>query len=153
LAIRAVSILKDVDLLILGTGEARDEFERLGKELMPGRLKIMGVPHSEVAHYYKSADCFTLPSLGEPFGIVYIEAMAAGLPCVGTDDRTRREIIGNAGYVCDVENAEEYAKTLEKALEKNWGAIPVQQASNYDYSIIGEKYLRMIERIVSKGLN
>lgn len=148
LAIEAVSKLQNVDLLILGYGEAKEEFEQLGKKLMPGRLKIIGVPHTEIAYYYKSADLFTLASLKEPFGIVYIEAMAAGLPCVTTDDETRREIIGNAGFVCNVENAEDYADTIRRALNTDWKNHPYERACCYDYSVIGAKYTEMIEKLL-----
>ena len=147
LAIEAVSKLSNVDLLILGSGEAKEEFEQLGRKLMPGRLKVIGVPHTEIVHYYKSADVFTLASLKEPFGIVYIEAMAAGLPCVTTDDETRREIIGNAGLTCDVENVSEYAETIRKALYMDWGDKPQKRAALYDYSIIGKKYMDFIEEM------
>jgi glycosyltransferase involved in cell wall biosynthesis len=148
LTIQAVSKLANVDLLILGYGESKEQFEMMGEQLMPGRLKIMGVPHNDVVHYYKSADCFALPSLGEPFGIVYIEAMASGLPCIGTDDKTRREIIGEAGFVCNVEDAYEYADTINKALNIDWNGKPLRRAELYDYSIIGEKYCEMIEKML-----
>ena len=148
LVIEAVSKLQNVDLLILGYGEAKEEFEQLGDKLMPERLKILGVPHTEMAYYYKSADVFTLASLKEPFGIVYIEAMAAGLPCVTTDDETRREIVGNAGYTCNVENADEYAETIKRALCTEWGEKPEQRAALYDYDIIGKRYIDLIEEIV-----
>lgn len=148
LAIAAVSKLHNVDLLILGYGEAKAELEQLGDKLMPGRLKILGVPHTEMVYYYKSADVFTLASLKEPFGIVYIEAMASGLPCVTTDDETRREIIGNAGYTCNVENPDEYAEALGKALCTDWGEKPEQRAALYDYDIIGKKYVDLIEEII-----
>lgn len=148
LVIEAVSKLSDVDLLILGNGEAKGEFEQLGNKLMPGRMKIFGVSHKEMVYYYKSADVFTLASLKEPFGIVYIEAMASGLPCVTTNDETRREIIGDAGLTCDVENAKEYAETIRKALCIEWGEKPRQRAALYDYSNIGKRYKELIEEII-----
>lgn len=148
LAIEAVSKLQNVDLLILGYGEAKAEFEQLGDKIMPGRLKILGVPHTEMVYYYKSADVFTLASLKEPFGIVYIEAMASGLPCVATDDETRREIIGDAGYTCNVENPDEYAETIRRALCTEWGEKPKQRAALYDYAIIGKRYVDLIEEII-----
>ena len=105
------------------------------------------IPHSEIVRYYKSADVFTLPSLDEPFGIVYIEALASGLPCVATDDAARREIIGEAGVVCDVEDADAYAEAFRKALVTDWGNKPLEQAKKFDYSVVGEKYYQMIGKI------
>jgi glycosyltransferase involved in cell wall biosynthesis len=39
--------------------------------------------HGEVAAFYAAADVFVLPSMKEPYGTVYGEAMAAGLPVIG----------------------------------------------------------------------
>lgn len=148
LAIYAVAELADVDLLILGKGEAESEFLELANKIMHGRCLIMNVNYMEMPYYYKSADLFTLPSIGEPFGIVYIEAMACGLPVVATDDEVRREIIDNAGILCDVENRDEYAAAIREALDKDWGDLPQKRASVYDYNVIGEQYHQLIEELI-----
>lgn len=148
LTINAVAELQNVDLLILGEGEAEPEFRELADRVIPGRWMIKSVNYMEVACYYKSADLFALPSRGEPFGIVYLEAMACGLPVVGTDDEVRREIIGDAGLVCDVENQKEYAKAIKKALDKDWKDKPKKRAELYDYRIVGEKYHQLIEELI-----
>lgn len=150
LAIEAVARLPHVDLLILGNGESKDYFQKLGTEKMPGRIQIKSVHYTEMPAYYKSADLFTLPSLGEPFGIVYIEAMACGLPVVAPDDEVRREIIKDAGILCNVENPEEYASAIKKALEISWGDIPRKRAEKYDYNVIGEQYHQLIENLIRK---
>src|SRR5690606_15323918 len=49
-----------------------------GRVVMHGRL-----PVSEVAALYQAADAFVLPSIKEPYGTVYGEAMTFGLPVVG----------------------------------------------------------------------
>jgi hypothetical protein len=57
---------------------------RLGGTDLAGRVVVHGpVTRSEVASFYASADVFVLPSYREPYGTVYGEAMAAGLPVVG----------------------------------------------------------------------
>lgn len=150
LAIEALSVLPDTDLLILGSGEAKEYFQRLGNAKMAGRLEIKSVHYTEMPFYYKSADVFTLPSIREPFGIVYIEAMACGLPVVATDDEVRREIIGDAGILCNVENAEEYAAAIRQALDREWGDIPLRRAHRYSYDVVGEEYHRLIEELMAK---
>jgi glycosyltransferase involved in cell wall biosynthesis len=57
---------------------------RLARPDLAGRVMVHGpVPAEQVAALYREADVFVLPSLREPFGTVWGEAMAAGLPVVG----------------------------------------------------------------------
>jgi glycosyltransferase involved in cell wall biosynthesis len=57
---------------------------RLGRPDLAGRVVVHGpITRGEVASLYASADVFVLPSYREPYGTVYGEAMAAGLPVVG----------------------------------------------------------------------
>ncbi|WP_338081116.1 glycosyltransferase [Cryptosporangium phraense] len=59
---------------------------RLTRPDLDGRVKTHGlVSPAEVVGYYRSADVFALASLREPYGTVYSEAMAEGLPVVGWD--------------------------------------------------------------------
>ena len=63
---------------------ARRIHERLQRADLAGRVVIHGpLPTTEVARLYAAADVFVLPSTREPYGTVYGEAMAAGLPVVG----------------------------------------------------------------------
>jgi glycosyltransferase involved in cell wall biosynthesis len=57
---------------------------RLRRRDLAGRVVVHGpVTRADVAVFYGSADVFVLPSYREPYGTVYGEAMAAGLPVVG----------------------------------------------------------------------
>jgi glycosyltransferase involved in cell wall biosynthesis len=57
---------------------------RLSRSDLAGRVRVHGpVTKERVAAFYRDADVFVLPSLREPYGTVYGEAMAAGLPVVG----------------------------------------------------------------------
>jgi glycosyltransferase involved in cell wall biosynthesis len=57
---------------------------RLGRPDLAGRVVVHGpLPPERVAALYRAADAFVLPSLKEPYGTVYGEAMAYGLPVVG----------------------------------------------------------------------
>jgi glycosyltransferase involved in cell wall biosynthesis len=58
--------------------------ERLARADLAGRVVVHGpLPAERVAALYQEADVFVLPSLREPYGTVWGEAMAAGLPVVG----------------------------------------------------------------------
>jgi 1,2-diacylglycerol 3-alpha-glucosyltransferase len=54
--------------------------------------------YHEMADYYQSADIFTLGSLREGFGRVFLEAMSYGLPCLANDYEVTRFVLGEAGY-------------------------------------------------------
>lgn len=85
-------------LLLIGDGEQSLE---IAKELstLPNEFKwLKSVEPSEMPSYYASSDIFCfVPSQQEAFGMVYLEAMAAGLPIIASDDQIRREIVGSRG--------------------------------------------------------
>ncbi len=76
-------------LAIAGDGPLRPSWERLAAQLDLGeRVRFLGdVPPADLPGLYASADVFVLPATmrAEAFGLVLLEAMAAGLPCVTTE--------------------------------------------------------------------
>jgi alpha-maltose-1-phosphate synthase len=84
-----------------------------------GRLD-RGTPEgaAELERVYREATTFVMPSLYEPFGIVWLEAMAHGLPCVGTDTCAMPEIIApETGYVSPVGDASALAERLLRIID------------------------------------
>lgn len=144
LSIEAISKLKNVELLLLGKGELESSLRGLGEKVLGNRFTLKSVPYNEIPLYYSNSDLFLLPSKDEPFGIVYLEAMAANLPVVAPNDSVRKEIIGNCGLYCDCENIDAYAKTIEKALQIDWGNRPKERAKKFDWNIISNLYIDLI---------
>lgn len=70
-----------------GDGDDRPRLEALANELgVAAQCRFIGrIPDGEMADHYRLADLFVMPSTGEGFGIVYLEAMACGVPAVGLD--------------------------------------------------------------------
>lgn len=79
----------DATLHLVGDSEAGPRYARriralLEQPALRERVVVHGpVPREEMAGFYEAADAFVLASLKEPYGTVYGEAMAAGLPVVG----------------------------------------------------------------------
>ena len=148
LVIKAVSKMKEVSLLIVGKGEEEKSLQELGNRLLKGRFRIVSFPYEKMPEVYRVADVFTLVS--EPFHSfenVLVEAMATNLPVVANDDPIRREIVGDGGLLVNSNNIEEYANALKSALETNWGNKPREQTKKFDWDIISQKYIKLIEAL------
>ncbi len=85
----------DFRLAVVGDGQCRGSLERLNAELgLQGRVLFLGAqPHATIGDWYAAADIFALSSPAETQGLVLVEAMAAGLPCVATDYGGPREVV------------------------------------------------------------
>lgn len=83
---RAFNNNTKVKLTIIGGGPEKKNLESLIKELnLEDRIKLTGrIERKEIAEYFKKSDAFVLASKGETFGVVFIEAMASGLPVIAT---------------------------------------------------------------------
>lgn len=111
-------------------------------------------PNYELMQYYKASDIFLFPTLLETFGIVLIEAMAAGLPIVTTDAPGADDIIkdNENGLKCKVGDIDSMVETIvrifsDKALAKRLSKNALRDARNYDWDIITEKYLELYKNI------
>ncbi len=113
----------NADLIVAGDGPMRPGWERLSSELMLGeKVRFLGtVPDGELAALYRSADIFVLPASArsEAFGIVLLEAMAAGLPCVTTELGTGTSYVvrdGVTGLVVPARTPPALAEALNRLL-------------------------------------
>lgn len=68
-------------LLVIGDGPLRAQLAQTASKIDPERIKFLGHV-ADTAPYYAAADLFVLPSEGEGFGLVFVEAALQGLPSV-----------------------------------------------------------------------
>jgi glycogen(starch) synthase len=89
--------LGDVRFLVAGSGTHEEELKRQATKLgLDEHGTFLGWIGDDVLHsLYRIADLCVVPSLYEPFGIVALEAMASGVPCIVADTGGLREVVPN----------------------------------------------------------
>jgi N-acetyl-alpha-D-glucosaminyl L-malate synthase BshA len=110
-----------LSVMIIGEGSERPKLESLISELwLHDRVQLPGAMNPlEVAGYLGMADAFVLPSRREGLGIALLEAMASGVPCVGSDIGGIVDVIedGTTGLLVPVGDAAALAAALRCLLE------------------------------------
>jgi phosphatidylinositol alpha-1,6-mannosyltransferase len=107
-------------LVFVGTG---DDVERLRAKAQDhgvgDHVRFTGfLPDAALKQAYQDAAVFAMPSRGEGFGLAYLEAMSAGLPCVGSVHDAAPEIIedGVTGFLVDQANKAQLVDRLRVLL-------------------------------------
>jgi len=100
---RLLTSWPELQLVLVGTGDDRAWLEDLTEKNGVHRHVhfLTGLSYSELAACYSACEIFALPSHGEGFGLVYLEAMACGKPVIGGAHGGAPEIIedGVSGYL------------------------------------------------------
>lgn len=120
--LRAAAIMNarglQFSLRIGGDGEERAALEALTQELGIRRTVTFTGWIENPKEFYNAIDIFVLPSHHEPFGIVLIEAMCAGLACITTDAEGPSEIVhhGEDALMVPRHDPEAMALAIERVL-------------------------------------
>ncbi|WP_096595101.1 glycosyltransferase [Calothrix sp. NIES-2098] len=96
-----IQVFPDLKYLVIGRGDDQPRLAQLAKDLgVSDRVIFAGfVPTEELIPHYRLADAYIMPSQ-EGFGIVYLEAMACGIPVLSGDDDGSADPLqdGNLGW-------------------------------------------------------
>lgn len=116
----------DFDLLICGSGPQGESLERTAADLgiAPRVTWQSSVPHAAVPEAMARMDVLVLPSIQNPnwaeqFGLVLAQAMAMGLPVLGSDSGAIPEVIGRRDAIFPEADAEALAKLLAAVLSSS----------------------------------
>lgn len=146
-------------LLVAGRGDA-DQLHRLvGEDLRPHVLLLGEVSEADKAAFLRSVDVYCAPNLlGESFGVVLIEAMAAGAPIVASDlDAFGRVLEGGAaGVLVARGDAAALGAALDDLLadperRAALSARGSEVARGYDWQVLAERILAVYETVVASG--
>lgn len=114
--------------VVAGDGNDRARLEAKAASLgISDAVRFTGrVPESEKVPLYRCADVYAMPSRGEGFGIVFLEALACGVPCVGSSADGGREALldGKLGALVDPDDLNAVAQAILAALARPNAGVP-----------------------------
>lgn len=118
------SVIPNVHYMIVGKGDDQPRIEQLITQLKLQNCVTLGgfVPEGELCDYYNLCDVFAMPSKGEGFGIVYLEALACGKPVVGGNQDAAIDALchGKLGALVDPNDIDDIAKTIVSILKRSY---------------------------------
>jgi len=143
-------------LLIAGRGDAAQLRELIGEDLRPHVALLGELSEEDKAAFLRSVDVYCAPNLlGESFGVVLIEALAAGAPIVASDLDAFARVLehGEAGVLVRRGDPAELARTLceliadperRAALSEGGAAV----AAAYDWDVLARRILTVYETVL-----
>lgn len=135
-------------LVMVGDGIIADSIRRRGESALSKRfMYVPHVPQEKLPVYYNACDLFTLPS-EEPFGIVFLEAMACNKPALSQKSPVQEWIFADAGATCECTNSAEYAATIMRMLEVDWDKRPLRRSQDFDWPTIAEKCAEVFSEVM-----
>jgi glycosyltransferase involved in cell wall biosynthesis len=125
--------------LIVGDGPDRPRLEAKARTLGVSQHVVFAgyVPESDKVAYYNSADAYVMPSSGEGFGIVLIEAVACGIPVIGSRADGSREALldGQLGRLVDPRNQQELVEEVTAVLGNTSLHQRIDKVELYDFQM------------------
>lgn len=117
-------LIPDVHYIIVGKGDDKSRIDQLITELkLENCVTLAGfVPDAKLCDYYNLCDLFAMPSKGEGFGIVYLEALACGKPVLGGNQDAAIDALchGKLGALVNPDDVDEIAQTIIQILQNTY---------------------------------
>lgn len=147
-------------LVVIGDGPEHPRLRSLADRLALGpAVSLLGaIPDDDaVVRWYRRAGIFCLPSVQEGFGIVFLEAMAAGLPIVATTAAAVPEVVphGQAGTLVPPGDIPALTAALAELLARpqlraEYGATGAAHVARYDWDRVAGRFLEAIAPMVAR---
>jgi len=148
----------EASLLIVGDGSERQRLEGLARATGIAATFAGSVPDEDMIACLQASDIVCSPAIGgESFGIVLLEAMAAGKPIVASRIAGYAELVGDAGCARLVPPGEDGALATEllalitnEALRRQLGACGAEDVRQYDWETIARRLVNIYRRVLAK---
>jgi phosphatidylinositol alpha-mannosyltransferase len=146
-------------LLIAGRGDAAELQAQIGEDLRPHVALLGEISEADKAAFLRSVDVYCAPNLlGESFGVVLIEALAAGAPIVASDLDAFARVLqgGRAGVLVRRGDPAALAHALKELLadparRAELSAGGARAAAEYDWAVLARRILAVYETVVLPG--
>lgn len=119
---KIIKVIPNLKYFLVGSGDDMSRIKKLVNDLNLNNYVIMPgfVSDNDLVDYYNLADVFVMPSKGEGFGIVFIEALACGKPVIaGNIDGSKDAILdGELGILVNPDNINEISGAIVKVLKR-----------------------------------
>lgn len=132
----------DFEIHFLGDGVNKAPLEKKSVQLGLGDNVFFHGNVNRVEEWLWKSTIYLHAARYEPFGLVFLEAMAAGLPCIALDGKGNRGLIkeGETGYFFSDENIEQFVEAIkqlneDESLYKNLSKNAVEFAHQYDIAL------------------
>jgi glycosyltransferase involved in cell wall biosynthesis len=146
-------------ILIVGDGPEKENLSKLSRDLQIDVQFEPAASHKQVADYMNRMDIFVLPSLTRPnwvekFGRVLIEAMASGVPIVGSSSGEIPHVIAQAGLIFKEGDTNDLREKLvlllsNKDLRKHLGKLGRERTvQNYSWKSIAEQTVNIYDQLL-----
>ena len=147
---QALDLINDSRVEAQAAGDL--ELSMLARKDLQRRMKLLGpVPRSEMPELFRWADVLVLPSISDTFGMVILEAMAAGLVVVATENTAAPDILrdGTDGFVVPIRSPQAIAERLMMLMQDRrrlaaMGREARARAAEFTVPRYGERLIRAL---------
>lgn len=158
--IKVISKIKTeyIYLNIFGDGSEMQSLNLLAKELdVQKKIKFWGYKSPKfISNYLQKSSLYIMTSFEESFGLVLIEAMSYGLPCIAFDSaKGATSIIDNScGYIVKDRNIDEMANNIDNYLKlpskekKKLGKNARANSKKYEFNSIKKEWLKFMNEVI-----
>ncbi|OGH98425.1 MAG: hypothetical protein A2X43_05895 [Candidatus Margulisbacteria bacterium GWD2_39_127] len=142
----------DISLTVVGEGVERDSLNKLIDSYQLINVKFLGaIPNNKLPQIYNQHDAFILSTRSETFGIVFIEALACGLPVVAPRIAPLTDILPEEFCIfADPESSSSFAEAIIIIKEKRWEKNRIAESvSKYSLQNSARELRRVYEKVLS----